>query len=112
MAQTFFPMLNLVLSHNGHFGLGGGGASGGGLRPLLRPLLLRCTALLILRCREGKMRGCGPRKHVTIPRVFLGGGVAFMGGGSSCGAVGIIRSKECPAIAGPAVSAFSCGAAL
>ena len=39
MAQKFFPFVNFVFSHDGHFGLGGGAGLGGyppssyGLRP-------------------------------------------------------------------------------
>ena len=40
--DQILPMVNFVLSHDGHFGLGGGVQGG------VPPLLLRCTAILIL----------------------------------------------------------------
>ena len=39
-----FPIVNFVFSHDGHFGLEGGGGSTGGTPRLL----LRCTAILML----------------------------------------------------------------
>ena len=46
--DQIFPMVNFVFSHDGHFGLEGGGGSRGGYPPLL----LRCTAILILPCTQ------------------------------------------------------------
>ena len=42
--DQIFPTVNFVFSHDGHFGLGGG-VQGGGVTP---PLLLQCTAILIV----------------------------------------------------------------
>ena len=69
-SDQIFPILNFIVSHDGHFGLGEEGAGGGGV-----PLLLRCTAIPILpwpavsprRCRPAWPRSAGPRLARSTP---------------------------------------------
>ena len=71
-----FPMVNFVCSHDGHFGLRGGGCPEGGVSRGNPPPLLRwCTAILIrpcvgtgfvATCRGG---GGGGGRAVALPRL-------------------------------------------